>query len=168
MRSRWGDLEEDSNHHYQRCSPTEMRRWCWRRLGPSTTRTRRRRTTASSPPRGSRTPRPSGTTPCCWQSPRLSTSSRIKDRSLSLHRETQTSLPTGHIRSILSILTYIPYRIIQDLPAGAGRGQEYLQPVRHGEQVEGAEWGPGALRLQDLHAAAARGQEHLQFGGHRQ
>ena len=70
--------------------------------------------------------------------------------------------------SILSILTYIPYRIIQDLPAGAGRGQEYLQPVRHGEQVEGAEWGPGALRLQDLHAAAARGQEHLQFGGHRQ
>ena len=84
-----------------------MRRWCWRRLGPSTTRTRRRRTTASSPPRGSQTPRPSGTTPCCWQSPRLSTSSRIKDRSLSLPRETQTSLPTGHIRSPFQFYQYL-------------------------------------------------------------
>ena len=84
-----------------------MQRWCWRRLGPSTTRTRRRRTTASSPPRGSQTPRPSGTTPCCWQSPRLSTNSRIKDRSLSLHRETQTSLPTGHIRSPFQFYQYL-------------------------------------------------------------
>ena len=134
------------------CSPSEMPRWF--RLSPSQFWVMLSNWSpiiwSPRPRQETPTPRLTGTTPLVWPSPRasgtLTRRGTPRPRSWSPRPPgVRTRMPTGNIETGQHTLSGNGG---QDQPPGDGGGQVHLRPLRHRQQVPGAQRWPRALRLQ--------------------